>query len=87
MHYLYILKSLKDHKLYIGYTVSIVARLKKHNEGKVLSTKCRRPLVVVYCEVYRTETEARDREKKLKQFGKVYAQLIRRIKRSIDSAV
>lgn len=86
MHYVYILKSLKDSKLYIGYTNGIVARLRKHNAGKVASTKSRRPLIVVYCEAYRTEEEAREREKKLKQFGKVYAQLVRRIRRSINSA-
>lgn len=85
MHYLYILKSLKDFKLYIGYTNNIVKRLKKHNSGQVMSTKYRRPLVIVYCEAYRTEVEAREREKQLKQFGKVYAQLKRRLIRSINS--
>ncbi|NCA93937.1 MAG: GIY-YIG nuclease family protein [Sphingobacteriia bacterium] len=87
MHYLYILKSLKDCKLYIGYTNSIADRIREHNNGKVLSTKAKRPLVIVYCEVYRTEKEARERECKLKQFGRVYSQLVRRIRRSIDSAV
>ena len=87
MHYLYILKSLKDCKLYIGYTNSIINRIKTHNDGKVTSTKSRRPLVVVYCEIYRTEKEAREREYKLKQFGRVYSQLVIRIRGSIDSAV
>jgi len=86
MHYVYILKSLKDLKLYIGYTNDIVARLKKHNSGQVESTSCRRPLRLVYSEVYRTEAEAREREKQLKQYGKAYAQLKGRIKRSIASA-
>lgn len=85
MYYFYILKSLKDLKLYIGYTNNIVKRLKKHNEGQVQSTKGRRPLVIVFCEAYRTEDEAREREKQLKQYGKAYAQLKRRIKRSIES--
>ena len=85
MHYVYVLKSLKDFKLYIGYTNDIVMRLKKHNDGKVQSTKNRRPLAIVYCEVYRTEAEAREREKQLKHYGKAYAQLKRRIKKSIDS--
>jgi putative endonuclease len=85
MHYLYILKSLKDYDLYIGYTRDIVKRLKTHNDGKVASTSHRRPLAIIYCEAYRTEAEAREREKQLKQFGKAYAQLKRRIKRSIDS--
>ena len=58
-----------------------------HNDGKVTSTKSRRPLVVVYCEIYRTEKEAREREYKLKQFGRVYSQLVIRIRGSIDSAV
>ncbi|MBA3046994.1 GIY-YIG nuclease family protein [Patescibacteria group bacterium] len=85
MHYVYILKSLKDLKLYIGYTNNLVQRLKKHNNGEVVSTKHRRPLVIVYCEAYRTEKEARERERQLKQYGKAYAQLKRRIGRSINS--
>ncbi len=80
MHYGYILKSLKRvDELYIGYTPDLVERIKKHNAGKALATKRYRPWKLVYAEIYASELDARDREKKLKQFGRVYSQLKRRI--------
>ncbi|MEW6674972.1 MAG: GIY-YIG nuclease family protein [Nitrospirota bacterium] len=39
MHYVYVLLSEKDHKLYIGFTSDLKRRLKEHNEGKTLSTR------------------------------------------------
>ncbi len=53
-----------------------------HNLGKVFSTKKYLPWKIVYLEGYMHEFDARDREKKLKQFGKVYAQLKRRTPRN-----
>ncbi|MFA5021739.1 MAG: GIY-YIG nuclease family protein [Patescibacteria group bacterium] len=44
MFYVYILKSLTDNKLYIGYSNNLQRRLKEHNSGKNLSTEYRRPL-------------------------------------------
>ena len=43
MFYVYILHSLKDHKLYIGYSADLKQRIIAHNKGKVESTKSRRP--------------------------------------------
>ncbi len=48
--YTYVLLSLKDHKLYIGYTNNIKKRLKKHLEAKVSSTRNRLPLELIYYE-------------------------------------
>ncbi|MFC1789943.1 GIY-YIG nuclease family protein [Patescibacteria group bacterium] len=36
-------KSTKDSYLYIGWTNNLEVRLKKHQSGKILSTKNRRP--------------------------------------------
>ncbi|MFQ5335776.1 MAG: GIY-YIG nuclease family protein [Flavobacteriales bacterium] len=33
MHFVYVLYSLKDHRLYKGCTENIMNRLKKHNSG------------------------------------------------------
>ena len=44
------------------------------------------PWELVYCEGYANIQDAKDRERKLKQFGKVYSQLKRRIMRSLQSA-
>jgi len=43
MFYVYVLLSEKDGKFYVGYTANLKNRLQMHNEGKVKSTKFRRP--------------------------------------------
>ena len=62
MHYLYILKSLKDNKLYIGTTNNISKRVNQHNKGQSKSTKFRRPLILNYSEQYLSRSEAMKRE-------------------------
>ena len=65
-YYNYILKSLKDGHYYIGYTSNLKARLKDHKNGKVVSTRFRRPLKLVYYEVSFNLDSALKREKYLK---------------------
>jgi len=38
MFYVYVLKSIKDEKVYIGYTSDLVKRIEKHNSKKSKST-------------------------------------------------
>ena len=85
MYYVYILKSLHGSQHYIGITNNVVRRLKEHNSNKTFSTKRYSPWALVYVEGYADIEDAKDREKKLKQFGKVYSQLKRRIQRSLQS--
>jgi len=66
MYWVYILRSEKDKKFYIGSTSDIIKRLKAHNAGRVRSTKSRRPVKLIYKEEYETVTEARKRENVLK---------------------
>jgi len=66
MYYVYILHSKKDGKLYIGYAFDLKKRIEKHNNGFVLATKNRRPLVLVYYECYLVERDAKRREMFLK---------------------
>jgi putative endonuclease len=54
MFYSYILKSKKDSDLYIGSTNNLKERFKKHNSGKVFSTKARRPMEIIYYEAYKS---------------------------------
>ncbi len=63
----YILKSEKDQKLYIGSTSDLEERLKRHHRGAITSTKYRRPLFLVYEESCSTLKEARSRELELKK--------------------
>ncbi len=58
MQCVYVLKSLKDGNLYVGCTKYLTDRIEKHNSGKVLSTKNRRPLALIYSENYENVYEA-----------------------------
>ena len=72
-YYTYVLKSLNDDKFYIGWTDDLIARHKKHQEGKVKATKHRRPLQLVYYEACLGKEKAIKREKQLKTgFGRLY---------------
>ena len=66
MFYVYILKSLKDYKLYIGFSEDIVKRIKDHNSGSNKSTKNRRPLKLIYYEGHLSKEDALRREKYFK---------------------
>jgi len=83
MYYVYVLKSLKDEKLYIGSTNNLKRRLSEHNNGLSRSTKARRPFEIRYCEVYYNKQEAIKREYSLKKDGKALGQLKRRISESL----
>jgi len=83
MFFVYILKSLKDRDLYIGYTSNLRKRLEEHNSGLSRSTKSRAPLHLVYYEVYASQTEAKHREENLKLHGRARLQLFRRIRESL----
>ncbi|MFZ2188769.1 MAG: GIY-YIG nuclease family protein [Candidatus Moraniibacteriota bacterium] len=64
--FVYILRSIKDNKLYIGQTNNLEDRLLRHNAGKVTTTKNRRPFAMVHKEEYLSRAEAMQREKYLK---------------------
>lgn len=83
MHYVYILKSLRDGKLYIGSTNDLRRRFAEHNAGVVPSTKTRRPFELRYYEAYASKRDSRGREFALKKDGKALGQLKRRISQSI----
>ena len=65
-YYNYVLRSLKDNKLYIGYTSNLENRLNEHKKGVVISTKFRRPFLLVYYELSFDLNSALHREKYLK---------------------
>ncbi|MEJ7610826.1 MAG: GIY-YIG nuclease family protein [Ferruginibacter sp.] len=67
-HFIYILKSLKDHKYYIGESANVTARLKFHNAGKQRSTKSRMPFVLILTEEFQDKEQALRREKQIKSW-------------------
>jgi putative endonuclease len=84
MFYVYILKSKKDGQRYTGSTNDLKNRFKEHNNGKVLSTKARRPFELIYYEAYKSDYDARKREKNLKLRSRAFAQLKQRIYESLQ---
>ncbi len=84
MFYVYILKSKIDNDNYIGSTNDLRRRLLEHNNGKVISTKNRRPFELRYYESYYNENDARNREFSLKKDGRALSQLKIRIDKSLQ---
>lgn len=67
MYAVYVLKSLRNNKRYIGYTAKDpLIRLKEHNSGTSDYTKRNRPFDLVHKEFFDNKTEALKREKFLK---------------------
>jgi len=66
MYYVYILKSKKDNRFYIGFSRNLKKRIKQHLSSKVKSTKNRLPFELICYEAYKDEKIARSREKYLK---------------------
>ena len=63
MHYVYILRSLDNDTLYFGYTSNLKSRFNEHRNGKSKYTKSTRNWEIVYYEAYKSEIDARTREK------------------------
>jgi putative endonuclease len=84
MFYTYVLQHSVNQDLYIGYTDNIRRRLEEHNRNENKSTTRRVGVWrLVYCEVYSSQTDAQEREKKLKQHGSGKRELYKRIKNSL----
>jgi len=70
-YYTYVLEGLKDVNLYIGWTDNLNKRLQNHHSGKVVSTKWRRSLKLIYFEACLSKEAAIRREKYFKTgFGR-----------------
>ncbi len=73
MYFTYILYSHTDNKLYAGYTNDLNLRIKQHADGKVQSTRHRRPLELIYYEACLDQWDAIRREKYFKTYyGKMF---------------
>jgi putative endonuclease len=80
MFIVYVLRSLKNGKRYIGYTSkSEFKRLYEHNSGCNKWTKINRPFNIIYTEKYENKTETIKREEFLKsgQGRKLLDQLLK----------
>ena len=64
--YVYILISLRDNGLYIGYTNNLKNRLILHANRKVSSTRLRTPFKLIHYEYFVNSKDAKAREEFLK---------------------
>lgn len=79
MYYVYLLKDARD-KVYIGYSGDLKRRIKEHLQEKVYTTKRMKEPKLFYYEAYSDKYSAKNREKKLKQYGSSYHGLVKRLK-------
>lgn len=75
MYYVYVLKDVDTYKLYYGYTGNLEERFKEHNKGKNKE--------VIYYEAYKAESDARGRERQLKNYAQALTALKMRLKGSL----
>lgn len=85
MFYVYLLKSVKNASIYIGYTQDLKKRLELHNKAKIYSTKLGKPWELIYYEAYKIKEDATNREKMLKQDGRSRTWLKKRVNKSLGS--
>jgi putative endonuclease len=77
MYYVYVLQNPKSDELYYGFSANLRQRIRSHQESKKHAG-----WRLVYYEAYRSEQDARERERKLKQYGAARGHLRARIARS-----
>ncbi|HJH10129.1 MAG TPA: GIY-YIG nuclease family protein [Metalysinibacillus jejuensis] len=66
-HYFYVVRC-KDNSLYAGYTTDLCRRVRQHNNGQGAKyTRARRPVALMYFEVYATKQDAMKKEYAFKQ--------------------
>lgn len=68
-HVFYVLHC-KDQSLYAGYTNNLVQRIDRHNQGlgaKYTRPQTRRPVSVIYAEIFSNKIEAMQAEYRFKQ--------------------
>ncbi|KKS82891.1 MAG: hypothetical protein UV58_C0004G0064 [Candidatus Wolfebacteria bacterium GW2011_GWC1_43_10] len=73
MYFVYVIKNSKKGDLYVGYSNDVFRRLKEHQK-KFPSDE------IFYYEAYKFEKDARERERKLKQYGNAWRALKKRVK-------
>lgn len=85
MNYTYIVRC-SDGSLYTGWTNDLRQRIRRHNDGTGAKyTKTRRPVVLVYYEMYQTKEEAMRREYAIKKMKRSQKEKLLEQKKDIDT--
>ncbi|MDP3988594.1 MAG: GIY-YIG nuclease family protein [Candidatus Levybacteria bacterium] len=64
--YVYVLKSINKHFIYVGITANLRKRFFEHNNKEEFSTKAYAPLDLIFYEAYQNEKDAKRREEYFK---------------------
>lgn len=75
MYYVYVIRKLRAKIIYFGYSKNLKRRFAEHNS--------KQPCELIYYEAYKSESDARKREKQLKRHGQAVIHLKKRIKDSL----
>lgn len=78
MYYMYLLMD-DNNKIYIGYSADLKRRISEHRNKKVYTSKRMTEPKLFSYESYPTEEMAKDRERKLKQYGAAFQELKKRL--------
>ena len=81
MYYVYVLANPKNGAVYYGFSSNLRNRVKQHQ------TKEHVGWILAYYEAYLDESDARKRERKLKQYGAGRSHLKKRIESSLARAL
>jgi putative endonuclease len=81
MFYVYVLVA-SDGETYTGFTSDLRRRFREHKAGRNRTTKHRKDWTLAYYEAFRSEQDARDRERALKKSGQARRWLRERTARS-----
>ena len=66
MYYFYILRSLKNGQLYLGFTPDLKTRIRSHNNGENKATKPNVPYELIYYSAFKNKQDAIECEKYFK---------------------
>jgi len=74
----YILQNSLTRRFYIGSTNNLLRRSEEHNRGQTKSTRQKGNWILIYKEEYKTNIEAKKREKVIKSYkgGNAFKKLI-----------
>ncbi|MBI4262532.1 GIY-YIG nuclease family protein [Candidatus Uhrbacteria bacterium] len=75
MYVVYVLRSIRHDRLYIGVSENPARRLMEHNAGKTTSTRPFVPFRIIYSARYLDKGAALHREKQIKNSGKIRQEL------------
>lgn len=78
---MYVIQNDYSNELYFGFTSNLKRRLEQHNARENISTRRKQGIwILIYAEAYRSQTDAYNREQRLKHHGSAKHELMKRLR-------